>query len=62
MSLLYELGEGASEEALKPGTGALGQLALGAYLCLSRQSHSHTQIAKIKEEEACQLFADSEGL
>ncbi len=32
MSLLYELGEGASEEALKPGSGALGQMALGALL------------------------------
>ena len=29
MTLLYELGEGAPEEALKPGSGALGQLALG---------------------------------
>lgn len=29
VSLLYELGEGASEEALKAGSGALGQLALG---------------------------------
>lgn len=29
VSLLYELGEGAPEEALKPGTGELGQLALG---------------------------------
>lgn len=29
VSLLYELGEGASEEALKAGSKALGQLALG---------------------------------
>ncbi|CAL8470725.1 g10267 [Coccomyxa elongata] len=29
VSLLYELGEGASEEALKASSGALGQLALG---------------------------------
>ena len=29
MTLLYELGEGASEEAMKPGTGALAQLAQG---------------------------------
>jgi len=28
VTLLYELGEGAPEEALKPGSGALGQLAL----------------------------------
>jgi exportin-T len=28
VSMLYELGEGAPDEALKPGTGALGQLAL----------------------------------
>ena len=32
VSLLYELGEGASEEALKAGSGALGQLALGERL------------------------------
>ena len=31
VSLLYELGEGASEEALKAGSGALGQLALGKH-------------------------------
>ncbi len=29
ITLLYELGEGASEEAIKPGTGALAQLAQG---------------------------------
>lgn len=29
ITLLYELGEGASEEAMKPGTGALAQLAQG---------------------------------
>ena len=28
MVLLYELGEGAPEEALKPDSGALGQLAV----------------------------------
>ena len=27
--LLYQLGEGAAEETLKPGSGALGQLATG---------------------------------
>ena len=32
VTLLYELGEGASEEAFKPGSGALGQLALGELL------------------------------
>lgn len=31
VSLLYELGEGASEEALKAGSGALGQLAVGEH-------------------------------
>lgn len=30
MTLLYHLGEGASEEALKPGTGIIAQLAIGA--------------------------------
>jgi exportin-T len=30
LTLLYELGEGAPEEAFKPGRGTLGQLALGA--------------------------------
>ena len=29
MSLLYQLGEGAAEETLKPGSGSLGQLATG---------------------------------
>lgn len=29
LSLLYQLGEGAAEETLKPGSGALGQLATG---------------------------------
>ena len=29
VTLLYELGEGAPEEALKPGSGMLGHLALG---------------------------------
>lgn len=29
VTLLYELGEGASEEAMKPRTGALAQLAQG---------------------------------
>jgi len=29
ITLLYELGEGASEDAMKPGTGALAQLAQG---------------------------------
>jgi exportin-T len=33
VSLLYELGEGAPEEALKPDSGALWQLALGASVC-----------------------------
>ena len=32
VTLLYELGEGASEEAMKPGTGALAQLAQGEQL------------------------------
>ncbi len=35
ITMLYELGEGASEDAMKPGTGALAQLAQGeapAYL------------------------------
>ena len=27
--MLYQLGEGAAEETLKPGSGALGQLATG---------------------------------
>ena len=30
VTLLYELGEGAPEDAFKPGSGTLGQLALGA--------------------------------
>lgn len=29
VTLLYHLGEGASEEALKPGTGLIAQLATG---------------------------------
>lgn len=29
ITLLYQLGEGAAEETLKPGSGALGQLATG---------------------------------
>lgn len=29
VTLLYQLGEGAAEETLKPGSGALGQLATG---------------------------------
>ena len=29
ITLLYQLGEGAVEETLKPGSGALGQLAIG---------------------------------
>ena len=32
VTLLYQLGEGAAEETLKPGSGALGQLATGT-LC-----------------------------
>jgi len=30
ITLLYQLGEGAAEETLKPGSGTLGQLATGA--------------------------------
>ena len=30
VTLLFELGEGAPEDAFKPGSGTLGQLALGA--------------------------------
>ena len=30
VTLLYQLGEGAPEETLKPGSGALGQMAAGA--------------------------------
>lgn len=30
VTLLYHLGEGASDEALKPGTGHIAQLATGA--------------------------------
>ena len=37
ISLLYQLGEGAAEETLKPGSGALGQLATGSLL----PSHTH---------------------
>ena len=45
MTLLYELGEGASEEAMKPGTGALAQLAQGeqfrrSVVCDRLQSHA----------------------
>ena len=45
MTLLYELGEGASEEAMKPGTGALAQLAQGeqfrrSAVCDWLQSHA----------------------
>ena len=29
ITMLYQLGEGAAEETLKPGSGALGQLATG---------------------------------
>lgn len=29
ITLLYQLGEGAAEETLKPGSGTLGQLATG---------------------------------
>jgi exportin-T len=29
VTLLYQLGEGAPDEALRPGTGALGQMAAG---------------------------------
>lgn len=29
VTLLYHLGEGAQEEALKPGTGIIAQLAYG---------------------------------
>ena len=32
VTLLYQLGEGAAEETLKPGSGALGQLATGKRL------------------------------
>ena len=47
MTLLYELGEGASEEAMKPGTGALAQLAQGEpsshpAFCVWLQSHALT--------------------
>ena len=31
ISLLYEAGEGANEEMIKPGCGYLGQLALGIH-------------------------------
>ena len=37
ISLLYEAGEGANEEMIKPGCGYLGQLALGIH---------HLQIAR----------------
>ena len=45
MTLLYELGEGAPEDAMKPGTGALAQLAQGeqfrhSVVCDRLQSHA----------------------
>ncbi|CAK0782799.1 hypothetical protein CVIRNUC_005994 [Coccomyxa viridis] len=39
VTLLYELGEGASEEAMKPGTGALAQLAQGVMQMKVPASH-----------------------
>lgn len=40
VTLLYELGEGASEEAMKPGTGALAQLAQGKATDMSLAAQS----------------------
>ncbi len=48
VSLLYELGEGASEEALKAGSGPLGQLALGEHaLLVSRYASASVAPASI---------------
>lgn len=51
VSMLYELGEGAPEEALKPGSGALGQLALlllGSGAALPRGRHRLVALAAME--------------
>lgn len=46
VTLLYELGEGASEDAMKPGTGALAQLAQGRFTNGSVNSRSAMEYQK----------------
>ncbi|KAL3158478.1 hypothetical protein ABBQ38_010710 [Trebouxia sp. C0009 RCD-2024] len=49
ISLLYQLGEGAAEETLKPGSGALGQLATGLFAGEVPAGHHRLVVAALLE-------------
>jgi hypothetical protein len=49
LTLLYHLGEGASEEALKPGAGAVAQLAAGLMRSdVPRAEHRLVALARLE--------------
>jgi len=49
ITLLYHLGEGASEESLKPGTGAIAQLAAGLMRTdVPRAEHRLVALARLE--------------
>ena len=54
VTLLYELGEGASEDAMKPGTGALAQLAQG-------EQSIHSAVCYWLQSRALPDFASASG-